>query len=45
MHRNLRAEDTIHCVVYEHGTVVVRNPGRLVPQVVAVNGLGTPGAP
>lgn len=25
--RNLRAADTIHCVVYEHGTVVVRNIG------------------
>ena len=23
--RDLRAEDTIHCVVYQHGTVVVRN--------------------
>jgi hypothetical protein len=25
--RDLRAEDTIHCVVYERGTVVVRNLG------------------
>jgi hypothetical protein len=27
MHHNLGAEDTIHCVLYEHGTVVVRNIG------------------